>query len=362
MPKSSQAARNSCLSAARSSASRRRQAGSILKKLNLAKVRSAIGATIALLVIVAVGPGGQGASLNFFGGTAVAAGEAGNEKVQDASPPAHPAHASVTLAFLPPRTTLDQLAWAGFSPGLMSAGLGRVAAEQTYLDVSQGNRVFDSLYGSDLPELERSCPPWWESVVERAESAPADIVPGLLASTLEAAGLDVRARGEASCALSPHPTSDSSNRSSKKSSGSPRPDVRRPVFEVREMSLAETASLARSLPTAGLLIALARPTGESDDPLPIGIVGGGFDGNLTSGSTRTGGYVLSTDVAPTILGHLGIDVPSEMSGQAIESEGSVDPAAIEELGARMGVISERRGPVIGWSLLAWLGLLALVVA
>jgi hypothetical protein len=293
-----------------------------LKKLNLAKVRSAIGATIALLVVLAVGVGGA-----------------------DASPAAHPLGASVTLAFLPADTTVDQLAGAGLSPGLMSAGLGTVPAEQTYLDISQGNRVFDSLYSSDIPEFEGSCGPWWEAVVERAESAPAEIVPGLLTSSLEAAGLGVRARGEASCAFSP--------------GGTHPPDV---ALEVREMSLAEAASLAGSLPSKDLLIAIARPTGESDDPPAVGIAGAGFDGNLTSGSTRTDGYVLSTDVAPTILDRFGVDVPSEMSGQAIESEGSVDPAPIERLGARMGVISERRGPVIGWSLLVWLGLLALALA
>ena len=78
----------------------------------------------------------------------------------------------------------------------MSAGLGTVPAEQTYLDVSQGNRVFDSLYDSDLPRRVaarigavagrgRWC--------ERAESAPAEIVPGLLAC-------DARAAGEAAVA------------------------------------------------------------------------------------------------------------------------------------------------------------------
>ncbi|HEU4945311.1 MAG TPA: hypothetical protein VFT10_09140 [Solirubrobacterales bacterium] len=73
--------------------------------------------------------------------------------------------------------------------------------------------------------------------------------------------------------------------------------------------------------------------------------------------------MLSTDVGPTILGRFGIAVPSEMSGQAIRSEGSVDLAAIESLGDRMAVVSERRGPVIGVSLLVWLavfGLAALV--
>ncbi len=33
----------------------------------------------------------------------------------------------------------------------MSAGLGTVPPEQTYLDIGQGNRVFDSLYDTDLP-------------------------------------------------------------------------------------------------------------------------------------------------------------------------------------------------------------------
>jgi hypothetical protein len=50
-----------------------------------------------------------------------------------------------------------------------------------------------------------------------------------------------------------------------------------------------------------------------------------------------------------------------MIGQAIRSEGSVDPAAIEARGARMAVVSTRRGPVIGWSLLAWVLALGLVV-
>jgi hypothetical protein len=74
-----------------------------------------------------------------------------------------------------------------------------------------------------------------------------------------------------------------------------------------------------------------------------------------------GGYVLSTDVAPTVLDYFGIQVPSEMSGQPIHAEGEVDPAAIESLGARMGVISSRRGPVIGLNILAWLLVTAVVV-
>ncbi|HEX6455651.1 MAG TPA: hypothetical protein VF009_03930 [Solirubrobacterales bacterium] len=211
------------------------------------------------------------------------------------------------------------MAQAGLSPGVMSAGLGTVPPEQTYLDVSQGNRVFDSLYDEPLPELHGDRARWWREVVERAESAPAEIVPGLLGSTL---------------------------RSARRASS----------FQARRVAVDQLPP-RRSY---DLLIAIARPTGKSDKPLPIGIAGAGFDGNLTSDSTRTEGYVLSTDVAPTVLRHFGIPVPSEMSGQPIRSEGSVDPAAIESLVARMDVISSRRGPVIGLNILIWLAALLLV--
>jgi hypothetical protein len=274
-----------------------------------------------------------------------------------ASAAAAEAPPKVDLLLLPPETSVRELAAAGFSPGLMSAGLGTVPPAQTYLDITQGNRVFDSLYDSDLPKQRSSCPSWWLEVKKRAESAPADIVPGLLSSTLAAFGVEVRERGGTSCTFSAPPNSDGSGDSSKKLSEAPPPDLQSSLFEVREAD-------PRHLPPrrgSDLLIAIARPTGRSDDPVPIGIVGRGFDGDMTSDSTRTAGYVLSTDVAPTILEFLGIDVPSQMSGQPIRVEGSVDPAAIESLAARMDVISSRRGPVIGLTIGAWLLLTSLVV-
>ncbi len=251
------------------------------------------------------------------------------------------------------------MADAGLSPGLMSAGLGTVPPEQTDLDITQGNRVFDSLYDTSLPELAGDCPSWWQAVVHRADSAPAEIVPGLLSSTLASSGVDVLARGGASCAFSAHPTLDGGRTSSKELSGTPRQNVKKGTFEVREASLATLSSLRRSLSADALLIALARPTGASDAPLAIGVAGRGLDGDLTSDSTRTDGYVLSTDLAPTILDRFGIPVPSQMSGQAMRTTGSVDPGAIESLAARMAVVSPRRGPVIGLALGIWMAALAL---
>jgi hypothetical protein len=226
----------------------------------------------------------------------------------------------VVLAWLPGDTTVAELAEAGFSPGVMSAGLGTVPPEQTYLDVGQGNRVFNSLYDSSLPELEGDRADWWRAVVERAESAPAEIVPGLLSSSLKAAGVPSRR------------------------------------FATGRTTLNRLSRSAED----GLVIAIAAPTGKSDAPLPIGIAGEGFDGNLTSDSTRMDGYVLSTDVAPTILERFGIAIPSEMSGQPIRGEGAVDVAAIESLGARMGVISSRRGTAVGLPIAAWLLLASLI--
>jgi len=122
------------------------------------------------------------------------------------------------------------------------------------------------------------------------------------------------------------------------------------------------SSLARNLRDTDLLIAFERPPPPDGEALSIGIAGRGFQGNLTSDSTRFDGYVLATDLAPTILERLGIAIPAEMSGRPVRSEGRADPAAVESLGERMAAIPERRGPVVGFALLAWLVLAALAAA
>jgi len=120
-------------------------------------------------------------------------------------------------------------------------------------------------------------------------------------------------------------------------------------------------SLVRSLHGDDLLIAIERAPPAKNQALAIGIAGSGFEGELTSDSTRTDGYVLSTDIAPTILRRFGLPVPAAMSGQPIRGEESVDVAGLESLASRMASISERRGPVIGISLAVWLVALALAV-
>src|SRR5436190_3585521 len=174
---------NSRLSSARASASRRCQAGSILKKVNLAKVRSGAAMTMAMLVLATALPG-----------TASAAG---------------PRQPAVIVAVVPPATTATELGSVpGMALGLLSAGVGPVPPSQTYLDASQGNRVNPELYGSSPPAVRlrrtggglavpRSA---WGRVRARAAGVPADIVPGLLGSTLGRAGVPSRAAPDAGAA------------------------------------------------------------------------------------------------------------------------------------------------------------------
>lgn len=261
------------------------------------------------------------------------------------------------LVWVPAGTSVADLARAGFSPGLMSAGMGTVSADQTYLDIGAGNRAFNSLYDDDLPPAPAAmgaCRAWLAEATARAASVPDEIEPGLMVERLEEAGVAAVGQGPSACPLGIEP-SRGGLLGELGGAG---------ILWDGDASLAGAVRLARRAGPHDLVIAIATPTGKTDDPIPIGIAGRGFDGDLTSDTTRTNGYVASTDLAPTILEFFGAAVPDQMTGQGIRTEGSVDPHAIEARGARMAVVSSRRGPVIGWSLLAWVlaSLLVVLVA
>jgi hypothetical protein len=257
------------------------------------------------------------------------------------------------VAVLPRDTTVAELARVpGLSPGVMSAGIGQVPSEQTFLDVSQGNRIDGALYDRELTGLFQFARevPGWPVVVARADEAPADLVPGLLARRLRAAGITASAEqpmnGPALIAADPH-------------------GIVSPLrhgrcgdrcLAVVTAGVGELDELTRHLVGDDLLIAIAAPPPAENNALPIGIAGRGFEGDLTSDSTRTEGYVLSTDVAPTILQRLGIRVPDEMDGELIRTEGSIDPGAVEDLANRMAMIPDRRGPLLITCLAAWIAL------
>jgi hypothetical protein len=266
----------------------------------------------------------------------------------------------VTIAILPHGTDAEDLAVIdGLAPGVMSAGIGQVPSTQTYLDITQGNRVSETLYDEELPYLIRASgrvrPDRWEAVVERADDVPADLVPGLLASTLAESGVPMRADPDAGAASLI--AADRTGRiRSVDAAGCPAGVCA--GVAVEEATTEDLPALVERLRGADMLIAFERPP-PAIRVLTFAIAGSGFSGLVTSDSTRFRGLVTATDVAPTILERYGIEVPDEMNGQAIRAEGEPDIEELSELQDRLRVTRERRGPVIGENLLVWVALVAL---
>src|SRR5262249_31045471 len=82
---------------------------------------------------------------------------------------------------------------------------------------------------------------------------------------------------------------------------------------------------------------------------------------LTSATTQQRGLVSSVDVAPTVLGWLGIGVPDEMRGRTLEADGTLDGAALRRFAARLRVVGPRRLSALGFLLFAWTALLIATV-
>ncbi len=262
----------------------------------------------------------------------------------------------MTIAVLPKDTRLARLGRVpGMGLGLMSGAIGIAPQSQTYLDVSQGNRLGRSLYPRGLPRIRfgtapdgggRVSPRSWRIIRARAASAPSDLTPGLLASTLERAGIPVRA------VTGPEALMGADERGHWDWARAC--VVRRcPGVTVIRASRADLPALARRVHGNDLLVVLSRPPEVKNHELVAGIAGAGFDGRLTSESTHTPGLVLSTDLAPTILDRFGLTVPSAMSGQPITTDGAPDVEDLRDLDTRLADIAPRRHTVIGVNLMIW---------
>jgi len=275
-----------------------------------------------------------------------------------AAEPTGPAE-RVILAVLPYGTTVEDIAERPeFAPGLVSAGLGAVPVAQTFLDIGQGNRTNQSLYDGELPRIYirggRVPRRLWGRIVNRADGTPAKLVPGLLSTTLQEAGIPVAA--EANSGLATLVAVDRL--------GLVRIVPECPVgcgrgFTLMRARLGEVGGLLDRLGPNDLLIAVAAGNRAEQQLLPVGIAGRGYHGDLTSASTRTDGLVTTTDIAPTVLEAFGIDdVPGEFNGSVIESTDSRDPAGIAELQEKLQTRPSRQ-PVALLPLGVWLVLCAL---
>lgn len=270
----------------------------------------------------------------------------------------------VTIAMLPAGVEVDEIAAAlpDASLGLLSAGLGPIPASQTFIDIAQGGRLNGSLYPELLPPLyvvgNRVPVRLWSRVRERALDAPAELDPGLLASALRDRGVRVAARP-----LAGSPSLIGVDRGGRVSRTKGCEAGVCPGLTITSVGLIDLPRLDARLGSGDLLIALERPPPERD-LLAIGIVGDGFGARgLTSATTRMDGYVLSTDLLPTIFERYGIPVPDGVSGQRIELTGNdLDAAALTGLEDRLGAVGDRRWEVLAVNLIVWIGLSLIAIA
>jgi hypothetical protein len=269
--------------------------------------------------------------------------------------------------------------------GMLSATQSGYSPQQALLDITAGTRTSRGTYSPhEPPDMSLlTIPPTaadgaasglivnWLAAVARAESAPADIVPGLLASSIPGGGAYAGIRGETNQQALVAAT-------------------RAGVVNTVSLGPGETvaaranALLARSRLVVALLppgyagdrqldqLIAARRAGELlialEDPPPFsgpqllwtGIAGlGPADAGLTSTTTHIDGVAAAIDLLPTILQHLGEPLPKGVRGEPIEIAGPRDADALNALDDRLSAIGSRRIPALETFLLAWLGVVLL---
>jgi hypothetical protein len=249
--------------------------------------------------------------------------------------------------------------------GFMSAIQGSYNPEQTFLDMSAGARTTTSLYDDELDvdrirlEAGRRIADW-DAIAARAATPPADVVPGLLGSR---AGPVAYAGPRASRNREAIVAADTSGRVNPAALTEPNDVVTVALRMWRDHDLVVVklppgppgrGQLSRFLGArraADLVLAIQDPSHVTRRLVAMGAAG--IDGGTTlySDSTRTEGIVSSTDIAPTVLDHLGVAVPDEMSGEVIDARGDATPAELSDLRNRLTDLGPRRWAVI------WLGLI-----
>jgi hypothetical protein len=263
----------------------------------------------------------------------------------------------------------------GLSLGIMSAVQGEYSTAQLMLDLSQGARVSTSLYASGRPPAMSivaagrgaTVSHWW-AARRRAAAAPAELAPGLLASSVPggAAYAGMRSRAHTDALLA----ADLGGHIAALSLGEPQTLADRAMALLREHALvvadlpagplghAALGALARTRPAGELLVVIQRVLrDERSDALLWAAVGappGGARRELSSASTRERGLISSIDVAPTALRALGLPVPAAMVGREIEETShALDSPALRRLMARLQLITYRRLRALAALLGAW---------
>lgn len=257
----------------------------------------------------------------------------------------------------------------GLSVAILSATEGSHTVEQPLLDVTAGARVAASAYPQPPPPLSLEAVgggavvTGWGSAMRRAQAAPQVLRPGLLASSVPG--------GAAFVATGRHPgidgllAADASGRVATLSLGPAgtlidriaAAESRRRLVVAQapggEQGIALLRALVAARSSGELIVALERPgAAVSRQLLWVAIAGMGARRTLTSASTDEEGLLSATDIAPTILSHMGVSPPPAMHGARIEAAGALDAGALSATMARLNAIGPRRMPALAWLLLA----------
>ncbi|HVE67807.1 MAG TPA: hypothetical protein VNB64_04425 [Solirubrobacteraceae bacterium] len=243
----------------------------------------------------------------------------------------------------------------GLALGLWSSVLGEYREEQVLLDVSQGTRHTLSLYTPRDP-LKLTLDPRtrtlanWAPTRRRAARVSATLRPGLLAQSIPGgagfagvSGGDTRpaivAAGEDGrvAAVSLGPVDTLARRATQLS-------ARRALVSVSvpptPAGLEQVDALIAQRPPGELLLIAHLPPTAPDRALtkppsrfykqPAFAAAGLGSGGVTSPTTRHDGLVSAIDVLPTVLEHLGIDVPDKSRGEPIETGARLSAERLED--------------------------------
>jgi len=271
--------------------------------------------------------------------------------------------------------------------GMLSATQSGYSPQQSLLDMTAGTRTSRGTYHPqnppDMSLLPVPAPPGsggtrqqglivnWLAAVARAESAPADIFPGLLASSVPGGAGYAGIRGQGQTNLEAVLAATRAGVVNEVSLGHGDTVAARAGALLRRHGLvvallppgyAGDRQLDQLIAARGrneLLIALQDPPGASGPQLLwAGIAGlGTANAGLTSETTHIDGIAAAIDLLPTILRHLGEPVPSSVKGQPIRTAGERNADALQKLDNRLAIIGPRRIPALETFMLTWLGLM-----
>ena len=254
--------------------------------------------------------------------------------------------------------------------GFFSAIQGDYNQQQAFLDITQGSRQSNALYEprdpvplSVLPRGATATIDGWDAARERAKQVSVTIRPGLLNAQIPGgagfAGVQGRdddgaiaaadeAGRVAGFSLGPAATLAQRTRELQRSKRfvvvalPPGPDGRQTLDELIRTRETDELFMVAQLPPTPPKYGLAKAPVRYYKLPAIALTDGSPRGGVTSPTTRQSGLVSSIDLLPTVLDHLGIDVPQKARGEPIRVGKRISAARLEELRRRWSDIRGAR--------------------